>query len=898
MSWRPPLFPASPLRLVLLGIIFHLVYLMAMFDTYFHSPIVPIDKHYNLEAPLADRVVLIVADGLRADLLYTPHAFDHLKSPDAPSDGIVAPHLRSIIQEQGSYGLSMTRVPTESRPGHVAIIAGIWEDPSAVFKGWKHNPVTFDSVFNHSRTTFSFGSPDILPIFADPPRTSAKECLTIEQDPFLCSGIEDDPVDQDRQVLMWMYNPDAEDFTADTTKLDYFVLSKLRALFERARTDAALDARLRHPQTFFFLHLLGLDSSGHGWGPHSVEYMRNIMVVDGIVKEVEKLFADFYQDSRSAFVFTADHGMSNIGNHGDGHPDNTRTPYIAWGSGLRGPQIEDKDVPTHDEVSAPWQLQDFARRDLDQVDLNALMTALGADAWSANAVGSLPTSLLSDPSLELRARLQLGRTQALLQHLRIKHDLKAQHRLWMRPYPQLPDLGHTHLARARALMDARRYARAGHELGLLAAHAIDGLTYYDTYDRRSLQAIVGIGYASFGLYILAYTPRAASRKSIDAATLAALLAFAVLSIYQRTPWHLLYVAFPAFFIRGCLTTYRFRLPSTNILIQSAASLAALAILQRGYAARSVWTYAFLAMAGYLPTGLPWIASCISASYWTTLPVERSESSNLILLGGFGFAAFSLVYSKFCLRLSRRDGNLTMVLATLTLVTSLSATLTANALQAKRGLSTLAQISNWFLLFLSISAPFLTGLYRHQNLRFRLLTYATSCASAFSLLTVSWEILFLLNFTILLFAWIHGETRGTHFNGLRELLFLTLVHCAFFGTGNVASIASFYLGPVYRLVPVFSPVLMAILLMFKIIVPFLLLAGAFALVTRMQGTPTYKPILLMLAMTERESTIWRPLSESDPDNPQLCVSSSFCRFRPQALGWRLDPQYPITRLSRS
>lgn len=180
------------------AVVFHLVYIYSIFDIYFVSPIVSgmtpfrVERLEN-EAP-ARRLVLFVGDGLRADKAFQSFPDPSPPDPDAPSalePKPLMPFLRSRVLLEGTFGVSHTRVPTESRPGHVALIAGLYEDVSAVTTGWKLNPVNFDSVFNRSRHTWSWGSPDILPMFKE--------------------GAVEGRVDAD------VYGEEAEDYTQGTT---------------------------------------------------------------------------------------------------------------------------------------------------------------------------------------------------------------------------------------------------------------------------------------------------------------------------------------------------------------------------------------------------------------------------------------------------------------------------------------------------------------------------------------------------------------------------------------------------------------------------------------------------------------------------------------------------------
>ena len=106
------------------GAFLHLLYLSSIFYIYFKSPILPDLNSIDLKSkPLANRLVLFVTDGLRADKLF------HRNNAN------ISQYLRNIIQNQGRWGVSHTRVPTESRVGHVSMMAGTYEDVSAITNG-------------------------------------------------------------------------------------------------------------------------------------------------------------------------------------------------------------------------------------------------------------------------------------------------------------------------------------------------------------------------------------------------------------------------------------------------------------------------------------------------------------------------------------------------------------------------------------------------------------------------------------------------------------------------------------------------------------------------------------------------------------------------------------------
>ncbi|GAA5934260.1 hypothetical protein JCM3775_006952 [Rhodotorula graminis] len=889
----------SPHWILLISLLAHCAFTPAIFDIYFKTPVVEVSQRFSVEqepGALAKRVVLFVGDGLRADKLFQtypdrPFALSdplpasvpddpHALADDLDGSTTPAPFLRTLIQSgHAQWGVSHTRVPTESRPGHVALIGGMYEDVSAVTRGWSTNPVPFDSVFNQSSHAFTFGSPDILPMFklgaSDPERVAA-----------------------------FSYHEEAEDFTADAVHLDLWVLEQLRELVRNASSDSVLYAKLHEPGVVFFEHLLGLDTTGHSYRPHGPEYHRNIRVVDYVVRETVQLLSDFYgDDGETAFVFTADHGMSSLGNHGDGHPDNTRTPLVVWGKGVKR-RADWEEPADHDEYSQGWGLRGV-RRDVEQADVAALMSVLAGIPLPANSAGRVPLDYL-DASPELRARAAFANARQLLAEASAKSELKKQHAVKFRPFPKFVDSpadgtfsAKHHVSSIIDLLADGNFIMAEKRSELLSDLSLEASSYFQKYDWMLLRTLVTLGYLGFIAFTaqtilvssLALPPSPSSRFPIAAGLpIGAFLSLCARFAVERVPTsHYLYALLPsafwivvlrdpAPFLALVRTTRTSSISLSRLCASAGAVVLSILAMAYGYSDRRAFALIALGMGAMWPLAMlapgvratrgpvlsRWAAAMTALAVFPMLPVEKGENLSVVSSG----AGLLIVMAVLALRLLKDDASPTWARTRRFLLAEVGLTAacvvvtcsSALSLQRKQGLPVLNQYAGWFILAASSSLPLVHGRPRGQPYPERLAVLLFAFAPSFVILSLSYEALFYGVYVAALIAWVQlesslaaeepnddGRIKLAHVHV--SLFFLAFLHLGFFGVGNVASISSFYLEPVYRLMTVFAPFPMGALLLFKLLIPFVALAAASSVINRRLHLPPLSLFLVGSVLSE-------------------------------------------------
>ena len=198
-----------------------------------------------------------------------------------------------------------------------------------------------------------------------------------------------------------------------------------------------------------------------------------------------------------------------------------------------------------------------------------------------------------------------------------------------------------------------------------------------------------------------------------------------------------------------------------------------------------------------------------------------------------------------------------------------------------------QIGSWVILCLAFVLP----LFSSSNLVIRLTSIALGFMSLFLLMSTAFEGLFLLVLSLLMASWLYCEHRisgktwqalletqlsrtqskarqlspwrpltqglkepvGTQSLTLQDLrcayFFVFFITVAFFGTGNIASINSFNRASVYSFLTVHSPFIIHGLLIFKVVIPSIVVTCAFDAVRIVLQVPVQSLFLVVLVITD-------------------------------------------------
>ncbi|XP_045536894.1 GPI ethanolamine phosphate transferase 1 [Papilio machaon] len=844
------------LSLIDYGIFVHIIFLISIFDIYFKSPVVKDVVPYEpIHEPTSNRLILFVVDGLRAES-FVNHT--------------TMPYLRYIANSEGRWGISHTRVPTESRPGHVAIIAGFYEDPSAVTQGWKDNPVDFDSVFNRTKYTWSWGAYDIVDIFT--------------------KGTVDG------HIYVTKFDPYDKAFCADKSNmlLDEWVFQHVQKFFNTAETDAFLNKKLHTNKIVLFLHLLGTDTSGHTDKPGTQNFLRTVEHVDENIKDIEEMIRNFYKnDGKTTFLMTSDHGMTNWGSHGTGDDHETQTPYVLWGAGVQQVKHLTNDKETKNMSSEH-------RYDIEQADLAPLMSTFLSIPVPVNSIGKLPVDLLN-MTLPNRAKAMYSNSKQLLSQYNKKKQDVEDHviNILYKPYNPLNSEKIEEITTfSEKLLNENQYE----ELILFSEEVMNlslaGLNYYHNYYQKPLLIATTLSFLGWivclfnillddNVCALIEIYKLKCAKPKENYTLKCFTKFVTGSLYivtigliyvQNLPYlYYLFFLTPIILWTNALKYFdiwiytltlirMYRRVFDTIIEICCYTLGCLAM---GLSLTHRWMLSipligmgfwpcFSSSRNLIPKPLHacWMIGCMLLSIFSFMPVVgRAVYIELVLLAGsiwmLAMMMFTFLWKDS--RTNRRD-----IIITLTQSIIMGLSLYIIFIQARRyeqrfALLGFLQTLCWIILVVMLLLPF--GHTRRMSSR--LLGVNTSIVNIYLLLSVSHEALFIVVLIFNITCWMIIEFKFLNLNNVkltdytfskdseeldtiilpvyrtltsndfRRAFFFTLyIILAFFGTGNIASLNSFEIRWVICFTTSYQPFIITGLVFLKTLMPFLCVGCTF------------------------------------------------------------------------
>ncbi|XP_022209818.2 GPI ethanolamine phosphate transferase 1-like [Drosophila obscura] len=439
---------------ILQVLVVHILLIGFIINIYFQSTIVvDLEPQKTLPElglrPPADRLVVFLTDGLRAESFFAENC-----------SGV--PQLRELFLKQGVVGISRSCVPTMSRPGHIAIFAGFYEDPQVAITNFQLNPTRFDSIFNRSHHAIGWADETVYNYFA----RSIVEPLQLET--FRISDFK-------------MF------------KADSYVFGQVRDFLTNKENIKELQ---NETSVIFFVYLYDLDKAGHVFTPLDREFRKRLYVTQKRIRETYELFESAFNNSRTAYLLTSDHGMLDGGHHGGGSNMEVEMPFFIWGAGVK--RLGPPDTKLNFTANA--QGLQLPQQELEQIQLAPLMSALLGLPPPINNRAPLPLGYLNVSEEYERQALVLNVLQLLAQAQVMirRHELSFFHK-WLPKYEHLD-------SRRIALLPAEveRLVAAGYDskavklLGQASWQARECLDFYQNY--YHIPMLVAITASYFGLF--------------------------------------------------------------------------------------------------------------------------------------------------------------------------------------------------------------------------------------------------------------------------------------------------------------------------------------------------------------------------------------------------------------
>nr|XP_038946779.1 GPI ethanolamine phosphate transferase 1 isoform X6 [Rattus norvegicus] len=582
--------------------------------------------------------------------------------------------------------------------------------------------------------------------------------------------------------------------------------------------------------------------------------------------------------------------MTDWGSHGAGHPSETLTPFVTWGAGIKFPQNvsaqQYEDEFLKEWRLENWKRQDINQADIAPLMASLIGVPFPLNSVGILPVGYLNnTGLFKAESMFTNAVQILEQFK-----VKMTQKKEATLPFLFTPFKLLSDSQQLDILRkARSYIKQEKFDDVVSLCEELIDLALRGLSYYHTYDRLFLGISVAVGFVGWTSYaslliIKSHSdiPRGTRREGkkphhlLPCSFIVAGVLVACFLMIQACPWtYYVYCLLPVPIwyavlkereVIQALVESLLAFPLSRFVAYLLVFTLGIEVLVLSFFYRYMLTAGLIVFAGWPFLTQLWTRAkitCLSWAFFSLLlavfplmPVV-GRKPDLSLVMGAGLLVLLLSLAVLATLVKRKlnlvkDELLVLLLQVLSTVLSMYVVYsTHHSLLKKEGLPLLNQIVSWATLASSLVVPLLSPTALWQ----RLTSILLSLMSTYLLLSTGYEALFPLVLSCLMFVWIHVEQETLQQSGvsckqklasiqftyntditqfrqlclddIRRAFFLVFfLLTAFFGTGNIASINSFDLASVYCFLTVFSPFMMGALMMWKILIPFVLVMCAF------------------------------------------------------------------------